>query len=67
MTEQNEELEYLRWRIEKVEEFNDSMAVINAEKAAKIQALQADLETAKAEIQELRKQREESDAEKKKL
>ena len=67
MTEQNVELEYLRWRIEKVEEFNDSMAVINAEKAAKIQALQADLETAKAEIQELRKQREESDAEKKKL
>ncbi|XP_049421037.1 paramyosin-like [Epinephelus fuscoguttatus] len=70
----NDDPEYLRWQIAKLDDFKDSLLEMNAKRAVEIQALEADketlkadLETAKAEIRDLHKQSEESDAEKKKL
>ncbi|KAL7377965.1 hypothetical protein ABVT39_006796 [Epinephelus coioides] len=69
-----EDNEFLRWQIERLETFKDTLSDMNAKKAIQIEALEAaketlkaDLETATAKIQEMQKQIEERDAEKKKL
>ncbi|XP_049912352.1 paramyosin-like [Epinephelus moara] len=70
----NDDPAYLRWQIAKLDDLNDSLLEMNAKRAIQMQALEADketlkadLETANAEIRDLRKQSEDSDAEKKKL